>query len=85
MITQLGKLLNMNEEQIAEIWMMFKSYLDKKHVEMAAEKYIDLMADYGIDDVVFKDLLGTEKHLDFAISYYLDLDSDSDYDEYEDD
>ena len=72
----------MNEDQIADIWMMFKSYLDKKNVGMAAEKFVDLMADYGADDIVFKELLGTDKDLDYAISYYLDLD---DEDEIEDD
>jgi len=74
----------MNEEQIADIWMMFKEYLDKKHVEIAAERYVDLMADYGVDDITFKELLGTEKHLDAAINYYLDLD-EIDADDYEDD
>lgn len=73
----------MNEEQIADIWMMFKSYLDKKNIDMAAEKYVDLMADYGIDDETFKELLGTDKHLDQAITYYLDLDNISE--DYEDD
>jgi hypothetical protein len=38
----------MNDEQIQEIWMMFKEHLDKKHVETAAERYVDLLADYGI-------------------------------------
>jgi|TARA_R110000796_G_scaffold76059_7_gene170212 hypothetical protein len=67
----------MNDEQIADIWMMFKSYLDKKHIEMAAEKFVDLMADYGVDDIIFKDLLGTDAALDTAISYYLDLDNNN--------
>jgi len=71
----------MNEEQIADIWMMFKEYLDKKHVEIAAERFVDLMADYGVSDETFKDLLGTDKDLDYAINYFLDLDED----DYEDD
>lgn len=75
----------MNEEQIADIWMMFISYLDKKNIEMAAEKFVDLMADYGVDDIAFKELLGTDKHLDYAINYYLDLDVDYEDDDYEDD
>jgi hypothetical protein len=66
----------MNEEQIVEIWMCFKEYLDKKQIEMAAEKYVDLLADYGTDDIVLKDCLGNEDHLDSAIQYYLDLDED---------
>ena len=71
----------MNDEQIADIWMMFKSYLDKKHIDIAAERFVDLMADYGVDDIVFKDLLGTDSALDAAITYYLDLDNDDDYED----
>ena len=76
----------MNEEQIADIWMMFKEYLDKKHVEMAAERFIDLMADYGVSDETFTDLLGTEVALDAAIRYYLEVDEDNsdEYDEWDD-
>ena len=74
----------MEESQIADIWMMFKEYLDKKHVEMAAERFVDLMADFGVGDDTFKDLLGTDKDLDHAINYYLDLDDDyeEDYEDY---
>jgi hypothetical protein len=64
----------MNEEQIADIWNLFKPYLDKKHVEMASEKYVDLLADYGVDDITFKELLGNDKDFDAAIQYYLDED-----------
>ena len=71
----------MNEEQIADVWMMFKEYLDKKHVEMAAERFVDLMADYGVSDEAFTDLLGTDATLDHAINYYLDLDEDEVFEE----
>lgn len=64
----------MTDDQIVNIWMTFKEYLDKKHVEMAAEKYVDLLADYGVDDIVLKEALGHEDSLDTAISYYLDID-----------
>ena len=66
----------MNEEQIADVWILFKEYIDKKQVEIAAEKYIDHLADYGVDDHQMKDLLGIDGALDDAISYYLDIDSD---------
>jgi hypothetical protein len=75
----------MDESQIADIWLMFKEYLDKKHVEIAAERFVDLMADYGVSDETFKDLLGTEANLDAAINYYLDLDEeDEDYGDWDD-
>lgn len=66
----------MNEEQIADFWTMFKEYLDKKHVDMAAEKYVDTLADYGVSDEVFKETIGVDAVLDSAIQYYLDIDED---------
>jgi len=69
----------MNEDQIADIWMSFKEYLDKKHVEAAAEKFVDLCADYGVSDETFKEVLGNDSVLDDAIYYYLEIDS-VDYD-----
>jgi hypothetical protein len=74
-----------NEAQIADMWLLFKEYLDKKNVDLAAEKYVDLLADYGVDDIVLKETLGTDKYLDAAIQYYLDLDANLDDDNYEDD
>ena len=73
----------MEEDQIADIWNMFKEYLDKKHVEMAAERFVDLMADFGTSDETFVSSLGHDSALDAAINYYLDLDEE-DVDEDED-
>jgi len=70
----------MNEDFIADVWMMFKEYLDKKHIEIAAEKYVDMLIDYGVDDIQLKDMLGTDKHLDAAVQYCLELD-DTDVDD----
>jgi hypothetical protein len=71
----------MNEEQIGDIWTLFKEYLDKKQIEVVAEKFVDLLADYGVDDTVFKEALGVDSDLDAAIGYYLDIDADIDYSE----
>ena len=68
----------MNDDQIADVWNLFKNYLDKKHVETAAERFVDLLADYGVDDITFKEVLGSDKELDYAISYYLEEDFDDD-------
>jgi hypothetical protein len=68
----------MEESQIADIWMMFKEYLEKKNVELAAERFVDLMADYGVDDETLTHLLGTDRELDAAITYYLDIDAEID-------
>jgi len=68
----------MDEREIADVWMMFKEYMDKKQVDIAAERYVDLLADYGVDDEQFKSVLGTDAVLDHAINYYLELDEDLD-------
>lgn len=66
----------MEESHIIEIWHMFKEYLDKKNLDIAAERYVDLMADYGVQDEVFTSALGSDAALDHAINYYLDLEND---------
>ena len=71
----------MDDTQIADVWTTLKEYLDKKHVEMAAERYIDLMADYGVSDETLNDVLGSDSDLDDAICYYLDLDKMDDDDD----
>ena len=71
----------MNEEHIRDIWTMFKEYTDKKQMNLVAEKYVDLLADYGVSDETFKEVIGTDSYLDEAISYYLDLDNMDDDEE----
>lgn len=70
----------MREEQIADVWLTFKEYIDKKQIETAAERYVDLMADYGVEDETFRDCLGNCSYLDAAIKYYLELDDYTDED-----
>jgi len=43
----------MNEEQMLDVWNLFKEYLDKKQIDIIAEKYVDMLADYGVDDIEF--------------------------------
>jgi hypothetical protein len=71
----------MNEEHISDIWTMFKEYVDKKQMDLIAEKYVDLLADYGVSDETFKEVLGTDSNLDEAIGYYLELDAVDDDEE----
>jgi cytosine/adenosine deaminase-related metal-dependent hydrolase len=71
----------MDETQLVDVWTMFKEYLDKKHIEMAAERFVDLMADFGTTDQSFIAALGHDSNLDAAINYYLDLDEEDVLDE----
>ncbi len=81
----------MNENQIGDIWMLFKEYVDKKVVDVLAERYVDLLADHGISDRVMSAASGIDEDLDNAIDFYLDQDSEEedfdeeDFDSYEDD
>jgi hypothetical protein len=70
----------MNEDQIVDIWMGFKEFVDKKVIETVASKYVDILADNGIEDHIFRAALGSDEELDEAIEYYLD---DSGYDDEE--
>jgi len=74
----------LNESQIADIWIMFKEYIDKKQLDIVAEKYVDLLADYGVRDEVLEEVIGTDNELDDAINYYLENDYDDGYDDEED-
>lgn len=71
----------MELEQAVDVWNLFKEYVDKKQVELVAEKYVDLLADHGVDDQQMKELLGNDNHLDEAISYYLGEDEQDTYDD----
>ena len=68
----------MDEHQIGDMWTFFKEYLDKKNIDTIAERFIDLLADYGVSDETFKECLGVDAALDSAINYYLDIDEDLD-------
>jgi hypothetical protein len=68
----------MNEDQIVDIWMGLKEFFDKKSIETVASKYVDVLADNGVEEHVFRAALGSDDDLDEAIEYYLD---DSGYDD----
>lgn len=74
----------MNENQIADIWMLFKEYVDKKAIEALAERYVDLLADHGISDKTLESSIGYDESLDEAIEYYLDEDTGDGYEDEED-
>lgn len=77
----------LNETQIGDIWLNFVEYLDKKQLETVAERYIDLLADFGVSDRTLQNATGVDEILDQAIAYYLNEDEieedDEDYGELE--
>ena len=70
----------MNEAQISEMWMMFADYIDKKQLDIVAERYVELLADFGVRDRTLSNALGNDAVLDHAIAYYLDEDDEDDDD-----
>lgn len=72
----------LNETQIGDIWLLFADYIDKKQLEVAAERFVDLLADYGTSDRVMQNAMGVDGTLDQAIEYYLDEDEEDDDDDY---
>jgi hypothetical protein len=78
----------LNETQIGDVWLTFIEYIDKKQQEVIAERYIDLLADFGATDRVLQAATGVDEILDQAIAYYLnddevESDDDDDYKELE--
>jgi hypothetical protein len=70
----------LNETQIGDIWLLFADYIDKKQLELVAERYVDLLADHGVSDKVLQSATGVDETLDAAIEYYLDDEDDSEDD-----
>jgi len=71
----------LNEAQIGDIWLNFVEYIDKKQLETVAERYIDLLADFGTSDRVLQNATGVDEILDQAIAYYLNEDEDAESDD----
>lgn len=67
----------LNETQIGDVWLIFVEYLDKKQLETCAERYIDLLADFGVSDRTMQNATGVDEILDQAIAYYLNEDEDA--------
>jgi hypothetical protein len=50
---------------------------------MAAERYVDLLADYGVGDDTLKECFGHCSYFDNAIKYYLDIETGDGYEDEE--
>ena len=71
----------LDSNKVIELWQFFKEYLDQKQIEVIAEKYVDLLADYGVPDEELQDAIGHDDNLDDAINYYLDVDNEDKHDD----
>jgi len=71
----------LNETQIGDIWLLFADYIDKKVIDSVAERYVDLLADFGTSDRIMQGASGIDSVLDSAIEYYLDEDIEEEEDD----
>jgi len=62
----------LTEDNVIDIWTGLKEFFDKKAIETVASKYVDILADNGVSDHVFRAAIGGDEDLDEAIEYYLD-------------
>jgi len=68
----------MNDGFLIDSWSLFKEYVDKKHLEIVAEKFVDICGEYGFSDNEMIEAIGGCNYLDSAIRYYLELDDEED-------
>ena len=47
---------------LVDIWTLFKEYIDKKHIDIAPKRYVDLLADYGVSDDTLTEVVGTDSY-----------------------
>jgi hypothetical protein len=81
----------MEEDQIIEIWDIFKEYISDKNKDIAANHFIDFLVGKDVRSSVLESIVGLDPHLDDAIKLVLDdpddiedEDEDYSYDEDED-
>jgi len=71
----------LDANKVIELWQFFREYIDQKQIKIISEKFIDLLADYGVTDEDLKEILGHDDDLDEAINYYLDVDNEDKHDD----
>jgi hypothetical protein len=74
----------LNETQIGDVWLLFADYIDKKVINSVAERYVDLLADFGVTDRIMSAATGVDPTLDSAIEYYMDEESEDIEENYND-
>jgi hypothetical protein len=74
----------MEEDQIIEVWDIFKEYMSDKNKEMAANHYVDFLLGRDVEQSVLQSVMGYDSFLDEAIKLVLD-DTDESTSDDEDD
>jgi len=71
----------MEEDQIIEIWDVFKEYIADKNKETAANHFVDYLLGKDVEISVLKSLVGYDTHLDEAIELVAGDEQEDDYDD----
>ena len=80
----------MEEDQIIEVWDLFKDYITDKNRETAANHYVGYLLGQSIEIPALEAIMGYDAHLDHAIQLVIDENTDAsdfvdedDWDSYE--
>jgi len=68
----------MEEDQIIEIWDVFKEYISEKNRDTAANHYVDFLLGKDVEVSVLESIMGYDTHLDDAIQLILDENTEED-------
>lgn len=74
----------MEEQQIIDVWEIFKEYISEKSKDTAANQYVDFLLGQDIDIDVMEGLKGYDPHLDRAIDLVLEENKEKESEEEED-
>ena len=74
----------MEEDQIIEVWDVFKEYISDKNKDTAANHFVDYLLGKDVEISILQGLVGYDTHLDDAISLVVDEDETDGYDDNED-
>lgn len=75
----------MEEDQIIEIWDVFKEYISDKNKDTAANHFVDYLLGKDVDVSILQGLVGYDTHLDEAIELVAgneELEAEEDEDDY---
>jgi hypothetical protein len=73
----------MNEALIVELWDLLKEYGDKKQMSIIAERFVELIGEYGATEQNLEDVLGHDDALDEALREFLDIEDDHSEEDYD--
>ena len=53
----------LSETQIGEVWLNFVEYIDKKQLDAVAERYVEMLVDFGVTDRTLQNAAGVDTEM----------------------